>query len=863
MAVQSSGFGGKLAGKITGKSAGFVGHHLGSWLGEGGKMPKWMPHKLLGGKLAGSENRFWRGLGKTLTPVASIKGGIKNKALARQKEGKGKFLGAVSAGLSAMSWERIAPALTPYFWKGWQRFREQEQRKSERKAEGAGYGTAEDIGSPTRLKDTLKRGVMEAGDLAEREEKEQELKDMDALLKNNPLGFVEETEKQRLEQVDSMKQQAMEALDKQHLAKHSALVAEKEKATTDTQIADVQTKIDAEEEDYNKEKELIENKYKQKREDLEDQFKGADYQDRLKEAKDFLTFKKDALEKQSKMIDENGEGELFFDKEISTRNAKLESLVEDQEATLRSLESLQKRGLSKDSKAYKDNQAHLAQIHDRLAKTYQGGRYKVDESAINLSDPNQLQNELTTKRTEFDKMAKTSMDAARYKRDIGSENMYKFKKDDLQARLELLLDDVKADPRVASVLTSTNFDNKIKDDQMDRLKEAVEADAGLSKAEKTAIIKNAEGLRHEYDNLVGARDANTEFKAKNYGQMYQFNDLDFTNENWKKTADLDKEKQSAIADRQAEKASQERYLHKVIEPAANQDWGEAQVTELKQKKDDTQKDVAKIRSRMVSYRRRGDYARRAALEESINEEYGKIKHINSSEELQGYYNSALSKGDTYLALASLRRLTETANLNDILNDHDYTANWDGLNKLVQTDLIDKLGMGEQLALGIQNDLSYIAEDINHWTYARTVTADSGRLRQNSELEQSAAVAGELLKRSGRDLAGRLNRLGYGGENPRTGKWEPNLYAYTIFEAFAPDYAYAMRRGEMNKNAQMRILQEKHLFEGINSIWDVPHPEYPREPRSWGQILEAFGAKYEPRERTGYFRDNIRGKGFAR
>ncbi|MFH1366967.1 MAG: hypothetical protein ABIH38_03180 [Patescibacteria group bacterium] len=176
------------------------------------------------------------------------------------------------------------------------------------------------------------------------------------------------------------------------------------------------------------------------------------------------------------------------------------------------------------------------------------------------------------------------------------------------------------------------------------------------------------------------------------------------------------------------------------------------------------------------------------------EEMNKLDTTNE-DELIYMFKDALKNKDRIRANGVLMQSARVGHLNEILNatqykeDRSVTAeeaakgweakqkglyfdsNQQGLTDFMKQIVMKQLGSPTQEALALQNDLSNMAENIDHWTFGQSVGVKNGRYRARDPHEQEARNMIEMAKRDPETIIRRSNRLGYGGEriDPKTGK----------------------------------------------------------------------------------------------
>ncbi len=190
--------------------------------------------------------------------------------------------------------------------------------------------------------------------------------------------------------------------------------------------------------------------------------------------------------------------------------------------------------------------------------------------------------------------------------------------------------------------------------------------------------------------------------------------------------------------------------------------------------------IDKLSRDMTKYMAPRGFEGRAAAKGLINEKKNKIDDVKNADELITYLRDAIERKDKYRAAAVMEKLTQDGNQNEFLNDFGFGSGSVGLHQFMQERMIKKMGMREQEALALQNDISYNAEGNNHWEVARTVGTrsdgklvslieekkdDQGKTYYDDSKHAQAAFA-EIMKMDPQIIARSLNRLAYGFEKMR-------------------------------------------------------------------------------------------------
>jgi len=255
----------------------------------------------------------------------------------------------------------------------------------------------------------------------------------------------------------------------------------------------------------------------------------------------------------------------------------------------------------------------------------------------------------------------------------------------------------------------------------------------------------------------------------------------------------EEERRAAVAARREEREKLEAKLDLLdLSPEERK----ARLEEVKTQVEGIEEEIVQIRRETGSYfvtiRAEAERRRRAAEAEELKE-----LMTENSDELIDLFIGALKEKNPARCAAILRKLTADTNENELLNHLGYSSDISGMHKftaevLIGRELIKKpdgefelggkiskipgtdwkpLGLEPQTAFAIENDISYVAEEKNHWGVARLVEQRFGQFYQVSEEEQAGAITAETSKLNLQTICRQFNRLAFGGEIP-TGVLRP-------------------------------------------------------------------------------------------
>jgi len=159
--------------------------------------------------------------------------------------------------------------------------------------------------------------------------------------------------------------------------------------------------------------------------------------------------------------------------------------------------------------------------------------------------------------------------------------------------------------------------------------------------------------------------------------------------------------------------------------------------------------------------------------------------------------------------AVYRKLASDYNDNEILNAFGYAANSHGMRKFCGEQLQGKGKFGRQEMLALANDISFINESRNHYDTSRMTTMENGQWRWYTEKEHIEVALSEINKRNDRELAQKLNRLSYGGEDA-SGKFHLNGLGAGILRHHIVAFSEQKFATEhMNTNIAKKILEAEN------------------------------------------------------
>ncbi|MBI5733398.1 MAG: hypothetical protein HY973_00425 [Candidatus Kerfeldbacteria bacterium] len=210
----------------------------------------------------------------------------------------------------------------------------------------------------------------------------------------------------------------------------------------------------------------------------------------------------------------------------------------------------------------------------------------------------------------------------------------------------------------------------------------------------------------------------------------------------------------------------------------------------------------------------------------VNEELKKI-NTDNYHELIAYFRQAQHEKDPVRMDAILRKLANDYNDNELFNAYGYSSDFKGLKDFFQKEVVEHGGMGQQQALGLANDMSYINESRHHWETARIIGHRGGKFEWFTDQYHVKECLAEIRKSNPRELARNFNRLAYGGEyNTPDGdrKFKISPLGVALVSNLGRDIAQFIERGETNPNIVVNLNQPdvREILKRIPGLYDVEY-----------------------------------------
>ncbi|MBU1036792.1 hypothetical protein KKF32_02000 [Patescibacteria group bacterium] len=208
--------------------------------------------------------------------------------------------------------------------------------------------------------------------------------------------------------------------------------------------------------------------------------------------------------------------------------------------------------------------------------------------------------------------------------------------------------------------------------------------------------------------------------------------------------------------------NEQRKLKRYVSKDQKDEWSE-QAEEKDKKARRLRGKAAKIRP-VVGFE--AQRARRALEAEELK----KIADVEEQSEQNSLLEEAIARKDKPRIAAIMKKMAATSNDNEFLNHFGYDSGFNGFKEFFEKEIKDRAGFSEQEMLATANDIAYINESVKHWNTARMCAMDKGKWRWHTEPEHVMNAGTETSKLTERQVV-TFNRLGFGGEDPRTGKYK--------------------------------------------------------------------------------------------
>jgi hypothetical protein len=283
----------------------------------------------------------------------------------------------------------------------------------------------------------------------------------------------------------------------------------------------------------------------------------------------------------------------------------------------------------------------------------------------------------------------------------------------------------------------------------------------------------------------------------------------------------------------------------------------ASLNEQAENEEKKKAELIKERNRMEAFIPQDYYALRDARAK-IHEEAGKIDTDNE-DELMTLLRNAKANGDKFLAAGIVQHAAQVGHLNEMVNEfgipgQDQTDQ-NGFNAFINKNFVGELGMNKQWAYAFQNNLSDIAQGINHWSLAQSVGVAGGKYYQRDLAEQQARVFIESSKKDSEYRLRNANRLGgwftehWRDPHDHEQGREAQLNEFGLYEIKngLKGLVELVGRNRMNPNVMLNLWtnENRRLLRGMRQTLSAP------QQKLYDQLEELIRSKIgEPRRRGG-------------
>lgn len=242
----------------------------------------------------------------------------------------------------------------------------------------------------------------------------------------------------------------------------------------------------------------------------------------------------------------------------------------------------------------------------------------------------------------------------------------------------------------------------------------------------------------------------------------------------------------------------------------------------------------------------------------------------NEDELIAYFNNALKRDNSTDAAAVTIQAANVGHINELINATQAKTNWyedpetnkltteakpgarvvfksgdylssgvEGIHVFMKEVFADTLKYGKQAAMALENDLSNIAEERDHWTFGQAIGWKDGRFYQRGRPEQQARVYTERSKRDFENLYRRGNRLSIGTEewidqHDHSKGRKSIVNESTVRELVDkwPSLRGLITRGRFNASAAEHIMQHNSALINYIQKADKAHAS----PGDWKEVI---------------------------
>ncbi len=155
-----------------------------------------------------------------------------------------------------------------------------------------------------------------------------------------------------------------------------------------------------------------------------------------------------------------------------------------------------------------------------------------------------------------------------------------------------------------------------------------------------------------------------------------------------------------------------------------------------------------------------NFEARAAENSLVSKEMGKIKGIDSSDELLRMLQDAMVKKDKTLIKAISIKMAKDGSETAFLQNIGGSTDHNGLKSFIQN-LIRQSGFNEQEAFSLGSQISETAKSTNHWAASHAYTIDNGKWRETTEEEHTKLRTQGVASRSQQQFMRDVSPLAFG------------------------------------------------------------------------------------------------------
>ncbi|MDX9893774.1 MAG: type IV secretion system protein, partial [Patescibacteria group bacterium] len=234
------------------------------------------------------------------------------------------------------------------------------------------------------------------------------------------------------------------------------------------------------------------------------------------------------------------------------------------------------------------------------------------------------------------------------------------------------------------------------------------------------------------------------------------------------------------------------------------------------------------------------YEAMAQFRSLVNEEIRRLPESMEWTEIEGQMDIAKRNGDQARFIALMTKAAKDYNDNEWLNHYGYSAAayggkmWEGANgqnkkghkgvkEFADEVLVGELGLNQQFAYSILNDIAYINEDRKHGGTSRMFQVKDGRFEMNDRISQAASYQNEWFKGNIRALLQNSNRLDSGGENVEGG-YDMAFHAAMRLAAVPDQINNFLSRQEFNPSTRSKWQSDTESLDVLEAMEFIQNPD---------------------------------------